>query len=231
LKVLMSAYACEPGRGSEPEVGWQWALQMARFHDVTVVTRANNREGIERALPRDEALRPRFVYYDLPKGMIWLKRRGLPVAIYYLLWQAGVRRHLGPRLREFDLIHHVTFNSLRQPGFWWFCGKPVLLGPLGGGQVCPWRLLGTFGWKLVPEALRSLSVLAAPLMPHLHLSFHFATRILTANQDTRRRIPRWYHRKVLPLLDTGIPAGDIPPAGEDQGLRPGDRGAGPRAEG
>ena len=30
LQVLLSAFACEPEKGSEPEVGWQWALQMVR---------------------------------------------------------------------------------------------------------------------------------------------------------------------------------------------------------
>ncbi len=50
LKVLISAYACEPNKGSEPEVGWQWALQMAKYHEVTVLTRTNNRAGIEREL-------------------------------------------------------------------------------------------------------------------------------------------------------------------------------------
>ncbi len=60
LKVLMSAYACEPGKGSEPEVGWQWAMRMARFHDVTVLTRANNRAAIEpavAAIPRANRFR------------------------------------------------------------------------------------------------------------------------------------------------------------------------------
>src|ERR1700720_4879126 len=50
LRVLLSAYACEPHKGSGPEVGWQWALQMARFHDVTVLTQSKNRPVIERAL-------------------------------------------------------------------------------------------------------------------------------------------------------------------------------------
>ena len=47
MKVLVSAYACEPGKGSEPGVGWQWVRQIARFHDTWVITRANNREKIE----------------------------------------------------------------------------------------------------------------------------------------------------------------------------------------
>ena len=31
LKILMSAYACEPGKGSEPGVGWRWALETAKI--------------------------------------------------------------------------------------------------------------------------------------------------------------------------------------------------------
>ena len=29
IKILMSAYACEPGKGSEPGVGWRWAIETA----------------------------------------------------------------------------------------------------------------------------------------------------------------------------------------------------------
>lgn len=212
LKVLMSAYACEPGRGSEPEVGWQWALQMAQVHDVTVVTRTNNRPAIEAALPTAPEPHPKFRYFDLPDWALRFKRRGwLPVAIYYLLWQAGVRRHLAGRLTEFDLIHHVTFNSFRQPGFWWCCGRPVVLGPLGGGQVCPWRMWLRFGRWMLPEGLRSLSVLTTPLWPHLHLSWQAATRILVANRDTARRLPPWQQHKVRLLLETGIESRQVLP--------------------
>jgi hypothetical protein len=133
LKVLISAYACEPGKGSEPEVGWQLALNMAKFHDVTVVTRANNQPTIDKALAVYNGPQPRFIYYDLPRWVLALKRRGLWIAVYYSFWQLGVRFHVRKQLRSFDLIHHATFNSFRQPGFWWFCPRPVVLGPLGGG--------------------------------------------------------------------------------------------------
>jgi len=205
LKVLLSAYACEPNRGSEPEVGWQWGLQMARFHDVTVLTRANNQAVIKAALAAHSGPRPAFVYYDLPPWLLALKRHGLPVAIYYALWQMGVRRHVANRLSEFDLIHHVTFNSFRQPGFWWRCHKPVVLGPLGGGQICPGPFLLTFGRKFIPEAARSLSVMGSALLPHLYACFAAATTILVANQDTARRIPKRYQTKVKAALETGIP--------------------------
>ena len=37
LKVLMSAYACEPGMGSEPGVGLNVAREMAKYHDIFAV--------------------------------------------------------------------------------------------------------------------------------------------------------------------------------------------------
>ena len=30
MKLLVSAYACEPGKGSEPAVGWNWVQALAR---------------------------------------------------------------------------------------------------------------------------------------------------------------------------------------------------------
>ena len=50
LKILISAYACEPDKGSEPGVGWNWAKQISRFHEVWVITRKNNRPSIEKEL-------------------------------------------------------------------------------------------------------------------------------------------------------------------------------------
>jgi glycosyltransferase involved in cell wall biosynthesis len=204
LKVLMSAYACEPHRGSEPEVGWQWAIHMARHHDVTVVTRANNREPIERGLATLPAPHPKFIYFDLSERMQSFKRSGMPVALYYFLWQRAVAKFVAPRLAEFDLIHHVTFNSFRQPGAWRACGKPIILGPLGGGQICPWRLLGDFGWAMPGELFRSLTVKLNALNPLARRSFRDATLILCANEDTAARMPKEFQSKVRMHLETGM---------------------------
>ncbi len=211
LKVLLSAYACEPGRGSEPEVGWQWAIHLAQLHDVTVVTRANNRAVIEAALATLPTPHPQFLYYDLPGWMISAKQRGFPVALYYLLWQRGVTKFVAPRLHEFDLIHHITFNSFRQPGSWRACGKPIILGPLGGGQICPWRLMGDFGMDAPGEFFRSMTVKLNALNPLAHRSFRDATLILCANEDTAARVPEPFQSKVRTMLETGMSGTDVSP--------------------
>ena len=61
LRVLVSAYACEPAKGSEPGVGWRIAREMARYHEVWVLTRTNNRPSIAAALDRDPIPGLRFV--------------------------------------------------------------------------------------------------------------------------------------------------------------------------
>lgn len=52
IRVLISAYACEPNKGSEPGVGWNWTLQMAKMDEVYVITRSNNRKVIETFLQK-----------------------------------------------------------------------------------------------------------------------------------------------------------------------------------
>lgn len=204
MKVLVSAYACEPGRGSEPEVGWQTATHLAQLHEVTVLTRANNRPIIDKGLATLRGAHPAFIYYDLPGWLIWLKKRGMSVAIYYFLWQFGARLHMRGKLEPFDLIHHCTFNSFRQPGFWWLTKKAVVIGPLGGGQVCPWNFLPWFRKQLLYEIFRSLTVLCGYVLPQILTSMLSARRILVANTDTLKCIPWFFRAKAVQMLETAV---------------------------
>ena len=164
-RVLMSAFACEPNRGSEQEVGWRWAVEMARWFDVTVITQARNRKGIElelqrNGLPPDRSLG--FVYFQLPGPLQRLKSRFDPLTWpYYALWQCrmiGVARSLH-RAEPFALAHHVTFVSFRVPVWLKRLGVPVVFGPVGGAEKAPWSLLmhGFGPLSLLKEALRNAS--------------------------------------------------------------------------
>ena len=62
-------------------------------HEVWVLTRANNRQRIERALESQAgSRRPHFLYFDLPRWTAWWKRGGRRVQLYYYLWQIGALR-------------------------------------------------------------------------------------------------------------------------------------------
>jgi glycosyltransferase involved in cell wall biosynthesis len=186
LNVLISAYACEPNKGSEPEVGWQWALQMARFHEVTVLTRANNRAVIEAGLAslRERQPRPRFVYHDRHPFLMHLKGRLKTIQLYYLLWQKSARAVI-ERLHgvhQYDLMHHVTFAGFRYPVAVWGHQVPCIWGPVGGIEsipagLLPWRHPGS----LIREVLRNASNLLQATPVHLLPRRARATTLLLAS--------------------------------------------------
>ena len=87
IRVLISAYACEPNKGSEPGVGWNWALQMAKMDEVYVITRSNNRKVIETFLQKHPVEHLHFYYHDCA---IWKRKmKKLPngIFVYYKMWQ------------------------------------------------------------------------------------------------------------------------------------------------
>lgn len=174
LKALLSAYACEPGKGSEPEVGWQWAIHLARLHDVTVVTRANNRESIERELPRlrEPRTAPRFVYHDESPALLRLKRRFGVHRLYYARWQRSVRPVIAGlhRAERFDLIHHVTFAGYRYPAGIAGHGAPTVWGPVGGAESIP---AGLLPWRYPRELAAELG---RNLLNTITLNFSLALR-------------------------------------------------------
>ena len=42
LKVLLGCYACDPGYGSEPGMGWNFVSNIARHHDVHAIVGSAN---------------------------------------------------------------------------------------------------------------------------------------------------------------------------------------------
>ena len=83
LTILLSAYACEPNKGSEPEVGWQWANALSKLgHNVHVITRANNKVNIEKNIKKHKNLN--FIYYDLSPIFIKLFSRRKKKKFFFL---------------------------------------------------------------------------------------------------------------------------------------------------
>jgi glycosyltransferase involved in cell wall biosynthesis len=139
VKVLLSAYACEPGRGSEPEVGWGVATHLEASHEVWVLTRANNRGAIEAGMTERPLSTLHVVYHDWPKWLMWWKRGARGSQLYYYLWQltaASVARRLHREV-GFDVAHHVTFAKYWSPSLLAGLPVPYVWGPLGGGDSTP----------------------------------------------------------------------------------------------
>jgi len=207
MKVLISAYACEPGRGSEPGVGWNWVTQMSKYHEVWVITRANNQKRIEDELSKNPIKNLHFVYFDLPRWARWWKKGIRGVQLYYFLWQIFAYP-LAKRLHEeigFDLAHHVTFATFRQPSFLAFLPIPFIWGPVAGGDRAPIKLYMKYGLKIGAfKIARDLYSFLCRLSPLVRLTMKKANLILVTTDDTKKMIPKKYHSKTLVYPTIGI---------------------------
>lgn len=137
----MSAYACEPGRGSEPGAGWAWACAAARDHDVWVLTHVTNRAPITAALAADPQLAARLhpVFLANSGWVTKLRRPGPMRYLYYWIWQLGPCRRESRRLGAavgFDICHHLTYASDWMPaGISALDDVPFIWGPVGGSST------------------------------------------------------------------------------------------------
>lgn len=207
LRILLSAYACEPERGSEPGIGWQWATRLARCgHEVHVLTRANNADAIQRAMTAEPIPTLHFVYFDLPAWARFWKRGGRGVQLYYFLWQLATFP-LASRLHrriKFDVVHHLTFGVFRQPSCLAFLDAPFVFGPVGGGERAPFSLRS--GLPLLArtrEFVRDLANVYARVDPLLRTVFKRATKILCKTEETRSCVPRAYRAQCEVFLEIG----------------------------
>lgn len=212
LRVLLSAYACEPGKGSEPGVGWNLARHLARHCEVWVLTRANNRPAIEAELARSPVPGLHFLYFDLPGWARWWKRGQRGVHLYYYLWQVGayflakgVHREVG-----FDLVHHVTFVKYWTPSFLALLPVPFVWGPVGGGESAPLAFWPGFGLRgMFYETLRTLARWLGERDPFVRLTARRAALALATTEETAARLRRLGARRVEVFSQVGLPAEEL----------------------
>jgi glycosyltransferase involved in cell wall biosynthesis len=213
LRVLLSAFECAPGAGSEPEVGWRWALEIARLgHEVVVLTWTRDRAILEQA--RAAGLVPPSVRFEyvMPWWLDAMLRQGLPLQFVHLSWQAAAYRHARRLIgrERFDLVHHITYCGIRQPSFMGRLPLPFVLGPVGGGETAPLALrrgMGARGWWL--DLLRDGLNLIARADPITRGALEAARLIYVSSPDTARLVPDRLQDKVRVQLQIGIEGGEI----------------------
>lgn len=210
MRVLISAYACEPDRGSEPEVGLQTVLSAAAEHDVWAVTRTNNLPKLDRhLLGHPLAKHIHLIGHDVGGLPARLKKRGGLATLhwYYDAWQRRLA-DLAIRLDKeigFDLVHHVTFAS-----YWTRVGvtavnKPLVWGPVGGGAKPPLSLIPSMGIKGgLADIARVSARPAAAIAFGAQRTAREARVVLTQNTETAGAIRA---NRVAVVLPNALVAG------------------------
>ncbi|MFH5886175.1 glycosyltransferase family 4 protein [Halalkalibaculum sp. DA3122] len=206
-KILVSAYGCEPLKGSEQGVGWNWVLQMAKHNKVHVITRANNQEPIEAHLCEDVKFNITFHYYDTNDFIKGLKNKAKGLYFYYFCWQVGIIPLVLKLKKEisFDYSMHLTFGSMWMPTFLPLFNIPFIWGPVGGGDNEPESfstVLSYREWFL--HYVRKLMHRTSFLNPFIMLPAIKAQAILVRTKNSAQVIPGKYRDKVEVILETAM---------------------------
>ena len=230
LHILIVGHACFPNMGSEAAVTWNWAWHLAERNRVWVIAHGFARPLVEQYMHGHPRPNLHFIWVG-PLG--WWDPGGTPAprsrgASAFTTCFGGTRCRSGEAapVHGVDLIiHHVSWNTISAPPLLWRTGKPFVWGPIGGGQVMPWRFLTTVGRAAVPELLRNLRVGMMPWTPSLRRTVARTDLLLAANSESASVLRRAGAGHVELLPDIGIPA-DAPSAavsragGEPQADRP-----------
>lgn len=218
IRVLLCAYACNPNRGSEARMGWNWAWHLAEVgHEVWVLTMLEEKDSIEQELASRPVPNLHFVYVETPA---WLKRyvKGQLVALYgyyahYLGWQKRAYKTALCLDQEhnFDLVHHVSWGGVNTGSWLCYIDKPFIFGPVGGGQVAPPAFKKYFFkyWRL--ETVRSIIVKSSKFNRFVTQTIARADLVLAANSDTLNLAKKLGASRVEYFIDVGLPDKYFPP--------------------
>jgi glycosyltransferase involved in cell wall biosynthesis len=209
LKVILSAYSCEPGKGSERGVGWNVAREVAKHHEVWVLTRPDeSREAIEAELQRHPIPNLHFIYFTLPfwqDSLRWGQSGAMQ--IHYYLWQIQayfVARKLHREI-GFDLAHHVTFVRYSSPSFLCLLPIPFVWGPVGGGESAPGAFWDDFSLKnKIYETLRWAWRSIGECDPFTRMTARRSAVVLATTEDTARQLRKMGAPKVQIAAESGI---------------------------
>ena len=159
MRVLLSAFACCPGYGSEPGTGWHWVGALADLgHEVTVLTMSDHRDEILASCPQGV----HFRFIDIPTSPVPRFSKLLWSYDAYGRWQDAAARHVEAEACKYDVAHHVTYGGLHLGSMLWRLPIPLVYGPVGGGQTAPADYWRYFGREWPSEILRTAS--AGPLL-------------------------------------------------------------------
>ena len=209
----MSAYACEPGLGSEIGVGWHWVLEMSRYFELWVLTRESNRRTIEPWIAEHpEYAKIHFVYFDLPHWARRWKRGMRGVRIYYMLWQwlsdGIVRRTM--QENGIDTYHLLTYGNAMWPASRYGMKQRFVWGPVSAGVMLPREFTKGFSWKSrLKEVAQRVMRWLLPLNVGFRRRCRHADLILCKTDDTIQCVPEKWRGKCVQMTDVAVERRDV----------------------
>ena len=211
LKILINAYACSPGMGSEPGMAWNWVSNLAKFCELYIITEGEFREKIEEVAPMLEQGENMHFYYNPVseeiRKMCW-NQGDWRFYKYYREWQW--KTYLMAKeicsSEHIDVLHQLNMIGFREPGYLWKLSKengvPFVWGPVDAKDKFPVAYLdgASIKTKLFMRLKNFLTGIQLRYSGRVLKAAHQASVVFSASSNSQHSFKK-YMRIDSPLLN------------------------------
>lgn len=208
VKIFISAYACEPGLGSEIGVGWHWVLEMSKYFKLWVLTRQSNQHTIEPWIEEHpEYSHIHFLYYDWPKWARFWKKGMRGVRTYYNIWQSCTNNIVKQTMQKngIEIFHHLTYGNVMWKVSTYGQKQFFIWGPIGGLETIPKEYSDYYDYhSRLMEQVRRIAVNWMKRNISFSKRCKNAGLILCKTDITKMQIPAKYYNKSVLFTDVAV---------------------------
>jgi glycosyltransferase involved in cell wall biosynthesis len=216
-RVLVSAVAVSPARGSEAGIGWNIGSRLAKYHDVTLMCVPGiaypHRKEIEDHLARHGPIPgltmlfveepPLYKFFDRTSSSL--------LRPFFYIGYAAWQRVALKRVREihaqqpFELTHHLNILGYREPGYLWKLPIPFFWGPVAGASNMPWPFMKILSWRdRLAYGLRNIAnEIQKRLYRRPRKAARSAAHIWAIGEDNRRMFTEVFNVPAECLCEAG----------------------------
>lgn len=211
MNILINAYACAPNWGSEQGMAWHWIIELAKMHNLYVITEGEWKKEIEEAVALLDVKDNIHFYYnpvsDKIRTMCW-NQGDWRFYWYYRKWQKktlAIARQICSEHR-IDIIHQLNMIGFREPGYLWdIYDTHYIWGPVGGMEIVPLSYLS--GMPLSKKT----KYIVKNMLNHLQIRYsarvckaiHRADIVIAATQGTYNSFVKLHHIKPVYMNEAG----------------------------
>ncbi|NJN24875.1 MAG: glycosyltransferase family 4 protein [Cyclobacteriaceae bacterium] len=204
MKIIYSAYYCNPFGGSESYGAINWLNILLKEFDIVLITNKPSEEGLR--LHFGSRFPSNLVIYSFADENILKRKFKVQVHFGYFTFNHHLRRFIQSNkevLADAKVVLHKNPSSFRYFTYWYQMDLPLILGPLGGGLQVPTVLKKYFTSEPLINKFRKYDKLLFKLPLYKKL-YGRVDKILISFDYILNTLPRKYHSKCETFFDTGI---------------------------
>lgn len=218
LNVLINAYAVCPNMGSEPGMGWNWCVNLAKHCELHIITEGEFRGEIEMAVVALPQKKNMHFYYnpvsDDVRRMCW-NQGDWRFYKYYKDWQwktylmaKGICSDV-----QIDILHQLNMIGFREPGYLWKLSKeyslPLIWGPIDAKGCYPiaYSSGANLRTRLFLRLKNILTQMQLRWSPRVRRMAKCADVIIAASSNSSESIFRYFGRNSVLMNETGCADG------------------------